>query len=69
MLPLYGNHGVNFGILMKAVIEIISTLYCWAIEITKCDTLSDLELFVQYKKHEKHPWRSELKVTLLHGCL
>ena len=31
--------------------------------------LRDLVPFVQYKKSEKHPWRSfTLKVTLLHGC-
>ena len=23
-----------------------------------CDVLHDLLLFVQFKKHEKHPWRS-----------
>ena len=41
-----------------------------------CDTLSNLVLFVQFKKREKHPWKSItfsqpatlLKVTLLHGC-
>ena len=42
------------------------------------DTLHDFVLFVQFKKCEKHPWRSvtfgklagcKLKVTLLHGCL
>ena len=45
-----------------------------------CDALSDLVPFVQFKKREKHPWRSvtfskvagfqpatSLKVTLLHG--
>ena len=25
---------------------------------TICDALRDLVLFVQFKKHEKHPWRS-----------
>ena len=43
----------------------------------KCDALRDLVSFVQFKKREKHPWRSVtfskvagslLKVTLLHGC-
>ena len=40
-----------------------------------CDALRDLVSFVQFKKREKHPWRSVtfsivmlLKVTLLHGC-
>ena len=36
-----------------------------------CDALHDLVPFVQFKKREKHPWRSVtfiLKVTLLHGC-
>ena len=45
------------------------------------DVLHDLVPFVQFKKREKHPWRSAifikvagvlsatlLKVTLLHGC-
>ena len=32
--------------------------------------LRDLVTFVQFKKREKHPWRSVdlLKLTLLHGC-
>ena len=37
--------------------------------------LHELVPFVQFKKHEKHSWRSvtfskvaRLKVTLLHGC-
>ena len=46
-----------------------------------CDALRVLVQFVQFKKREKHPWRSVifskvagfkpaalLKVTLLHGC-
>ena len=36
-----------------------------------CDVLRDLVSFVQFKKREKHPWRSvtfRLKVTLIHGC-
>ena len=46
-----------------------------------CDVLRDLVPFVQFKKCEKHPWRSVtfsrvagflpttlLKATLLHGC-
>ena len=24
----------------------------------KCDALRDLVAFVQFKKHERHPWRS-----------
>ena len=40
-----------------------------------CDALRDLVLFVQFKKREKHPWRSVnfskvaalLKLKLLHG--
>ena len=35
------------------------------------DTLRDLVPFGQFKKREKHPWRSvnfRLKLTLLHGC-
>ena len=33
-----------------------------------CDALHDLVPFLQFKKREKHPWRSAtlLKVTLLH---
>ena len=36
-----------------------------------CDALRILVLFVQFKKHEKHPWRrvNLLKLTLFHGCL
>ena len=45
----------------------------------KCGALHDLVPFVQFKKREKHPWRSvnfskvagfslQLKLTLLHGC-
>ena len=43
-----------------------------------CDALCDLVPFVQFKKREKHPWRSvnfnkvagfSLKLTLLYGCL
>ena len=31
--------------------------------------LCDLVPFVQFKKQEKHPWKSVLlKVTLLNGC-
>ena len=38
-----------------------------------CDALRDLLPFVQFKKREKHPWRSAkpatlLKVTTLHEC-
>ena len=36
-----------------------------------CDALYGLVPFVQFKKREKHPWRSvtfRLKVTLLYGC-
>ena len=40
-----------------------------------CDALRDLVPLVQFKKREKHPWRSVhfkpailLKLTLLHGC-
>ena len=49
--------------------------------IHKCGALRDLIPLVQFKKREKHPWRSVtyskaagfslqllLKVTLLHGC-
>ena len=39
---------------------------------TICGTLRDLVPFVQFKKREKHPWRSKpatlLKLTLLRGC-
>ena len=37
----------------------------------KCDALRDLVSIVQFKKREKHPWRSvifNLKVKLLLGC-
>ena len=37
-----------------------------------CDVLRDLVPFLQFKKREKHLWRSVtfglLKVTLLYGC-
>ena len=36
-----------------------------------CNALRGLVPFVQFKKREKHPWRSvtfRLKVTLIHGC-
>ena len=46
-----------------------------------CDALRDLVPFIQFKKREKHPWRSAtfikvaglktatlIKVVLLHGC-
>ena len=40
-----------------------------------CDALRDLVPFAQFKKREKHPWRSVtfkpatlLKLALLHGC-
>ena len=34
-----------------------------------CDALRDLVPILQFKKREKHPWRSVTfsKVTLLHG--
>ena len=42
----------------------------------KSDALHDLVPFAQFKKREKHPWKSALfsklagllKVTLIHGC-
>ena len=42
----------------------------------KSDALHDLVPFAQFKKREKHPWKSVLfgkladllKVTLIHGC-
>ena len=41
-----------------------------------CDVLRDLVPFVQFKKREKHPWKSVifsevaglLKITFLHWC-
>ena len=36
-----------------------------------CGALHDLVPFAQFKKREKHPWRSvnfRLKLTLLHAC-
>ena len=39
--------------------------------VDKCDALRDLVAFVQFKKREKHPWRSVnfTKINiLLHGC-
>ena len=47
---------------------------CNVEHLKKCDALRDLVPFVQFKKREKHPWRSVtfsttlLRVTLLHGC-
>ena len=32
-----------------------------------CDALRDLVPFEQFKKREKHPWRSA-KLTLVRGC-
>ena len=48
----------------------------YIIRSNKCDIFRDLVTFVQFKKREKHPWRSVifskvaglLKVTLLQGC-
>ena len=55
----------------------------WSIEMNgnigtkqvKCNALHDLVAFIQFKKREKHPWRSVnfskvagWKLTLLHGC-
>ena len=37
-------------------------------DFTKCDALRDLVPFGQFKKREKHPWRSVTFKTLLHGC-
>ena len=39
-------------------------------KVVICDVLRDLVPFVQFKKREKHPWRSVtlLKLTFLHGC-
>ena len=46
-------------------------------KFNKCDASRDLAPFLQFKKHETHPWRSvtfskvtgfSLKVTFLHGC-
>ena len=37
----------------------------------KCDALRDLVPSVQFKKHDRLPWRRAtfiIKVTLLHGC-
>ena len=38
----------------------------------KCDALGDLVAFVQFKKREKHPWRSvnmsKVAGCFLHGC-
>ena len=55
--------------------------HCSGVKRGKCGALRDLVPFIQFKKHEKHPWKgvtfSEnadqkpgtlLKVTLLHGC-
>ena len=37
-----------------------------------CDALHDLVPFIQFKKREKHPWRSitfsKVAGTLPHGC-
>ena len=59
---------VSFGMKIKRVFLLIN----WG--IWDCDALRDLVPVVQFKKREKHPWRSInlpatlLKVTLLHGC-
>ena len=59
---------VSFGMRIKRVFVLIN----WG--IWDCDALRDLVPVVQFKKREKHPWRSInlpatlLKVTLLHGC-
>ena len=69
VLSLYSRQGST----MKGFFAIKINLY-------DCDTLRDLLPFVQFKKHEKHPWRSVtfskvvglpatlLKLTLLHEC-
>ena len=44
---------------------------CRSHNLYKCGALSNLISFVQFKKHEKHPWRTvtlSLKVTLLQWC-
>ena len=56
-------------------------MFSGGVERDKCDALRDLVQFVQFKKHEKHPWwrdtyskvpgfslQLQLKVTRLHGC-
>ena len=63
----------------KYVIHIFDR--CQSMIKIHCDALRNLVPFVQFKKHEKHQWRSItfskvagwipatlLKVTLLHGC-
>ena len=54
------------------VLEIVESLQCVLKRLPSpiCDALHDLVTFVQFKKREKHPWRSVnfSKLTLLHVC-
>ena len=60
---------------------IIFSISCefYAFDLILCDALCDLVPFVQFKKREKHTWRSvtfskvagyslKVKLKLLHGC-
>ena len=39
--------------------KIFSLLQLYDFKIFICDALRDLVSFVQFKKREKHPWRSD----------
>ena len=54
------NYIVLRGLCSSAVqIKVfLSHLYDLNLFTIKCDTLRDLVPFVQFKKREKHPWRS-----------
>ena len=86
MLPVYQGsifmssfHDMKSQSIKKYVIHIFDR--CQSMIKIHCDALRNLVPFVQFKKCEKHPWRSitfskvvgwipatSLKVTLLHGC-
>ena len=57
------------------IIYLFQRVFKLKINKAYCDALRDLAPFAQFKKREKHPWRSVtfkpatlLKLALLHGC-
>ena len=76
------SHSVIFTLNAPSLEKVFSLLQIFMIVLVIwisviCGALRDLVAFVQFKNHEKHPWRSvtfskiaglNLKVTLLHGC-
>ena len=66
MLYFFVTHVLRFALLSIADVVIIDALQgskytsesCHTSKIPICGALHDLVPFVQFKKHEKHPWRS-----------